>query len=542
MTARQRWSLGAAVLGSSIVFLDSTIVTVALKQIGEDLRSTSLGVLEAQSYIYNGYLLALSSLLIVAGAATDRYGRRRMCSLGLVGFGIASLLCGVAASMEMLVGFRLLQGAAGALLVPGSLAIITASFPEAEQGRAFGIWAGASAGTIVLGPFLGGVLVDVLTWRAGFFMNLPIIAVAVWATLAHVPESRDEEATGVLDWIGAGIVALLVGGLGFGAIRGQESQWQDASAFIGLGLGVAALAVLPVWLARSAHPLIPPDMFRSRNFTVINAATFLIYGALYVMFLFTAIFLQGALGYNAAATGIATVPSLVFIALFSPRFGKLAAEHGSRWFMAGGAAIMAVGVLWLSRIPANSDAWLVKLDVASTLIPPSGYVVDVLPAMIVFGLGAMMMVAPLTTALMASVPPHRAGVASAVNNAISRIGPQLAGAAIFVVVSGIYFGSLGDLAPELDTSAPEIREQFSALNAPGPGANSAQIDAAREASTDAFSFAMLTAAALLVLGGGVSMAVERQGAAEGDDRATRAVAGPTPSCGPLEIDYPVKTP
>ena len=251
MTARQRWTLIAAILASGIVFLDSTVVTVALPQIGEDLTTARFGILEAQSYVYSGYLFALASLLVLAGALTDFYGRRRGFAIGLVGFAAASILCGLAFSMEALIVFRILQGAADAFLVPGSLAIITAAFDEEQQGRAFGIWAGASAVTTILGPLAGGVLVDLASWRAAFFINIPLLALALWATLRRVDESRGENASGRFDWVGAAIVATAVGGLGFGAIRGQESQWQDAAALISIGLGVVALVAMPIWIVRS---------------------------------------------------------------------------------------------------------------------------------------------------------------------------------------------------------------------------------------------------------------------------------------------------
>src|SRR6476661_67511 len=221
----KRWILVAAVLGSGIVFLDSTVVNVALPRIGRDLPRSLFGVLEGQSYVYNAYLLTLSTLLILAGALNDYYGRKRMFLYGLIGFGLTSVLCGVAPNMELLVLFRVLQGAAGAMLVPGSLALITANFSGEEQGRAFGVWAGASAATTVLGPFVGGLLVDTISWRAAFLINVPLVAVALWATYRHVPESRDEQASSEFDWLGALIVGLAVGGLAFGAIYGQERNW-----------------------------------------------------------------------------------------------------------------------------------------------------------------------------------------------------------------------------------------------------------------------------------------------------------------------------
>src|SRR5579864_8649090 len=257
MAERRRWILIAAVLGSGIVFLDSTVVNVALPRIGRDLPRLFLGVLEGQSYVYNAYLLTLSALLILAGALSDFYGRRRTFLLGLIGFGATSVLCGVAPNMELLVVFRILQGAAGALLVPGSLALLTANFSGEEQGRAFGVWAGASGATTILGPVVGGLLVDTVSWRAAFLINIPLVALAAWATWRHVPESRDDQASGQFDWLGALTVGLAVRGPAFGAIYGQQRAWRDPLGYVALAVGVAATIALPILMARSAHPLIP---------------------------------------------------------------------------------------------------------------------------------------------------------------------------------------------------------------------------------------------------------------------------------------------
>ncbi len=342
----KRWILVAAVLGSGIVFLDSTVVNVALPRIGRDLHRTFLGVLEGQSYVYNAYLLTLSALLILAGAINDFYGRKRTFLIGLVGFGATSVLCGFAPSMELLVLFRVLQGAAGALLVPGSLALLTANFEGEEQGRAFGTWAGASGATTILGPVVGGLLVDTISWRAAFFINVPLVAVAAWATWKHVPESRDENATPDFDWVGAAIVALAVGGLAFGTIYGQQRAWRDPGGYIALAVGVASSIALPLWMRRAKHPLIPLELFRSRNFTVVNISTLLIYGSLYVTFYYLGLFQQGTLGYAAAAAGAAGIPGSLFLIFLSRRFGTLASRYGPRIFMTVGPVIMAVGVLW----------------------------------------------------------------------------------------------------------------------------------------------------------------------------------------------------
>src|SRR6202162_6117577 len=221
MTDRRRWILVAAVLGSGIVFLDSTVVNVALPRIGRDLTRLWFGVLEGQSYVYNAYLLTLSALLILAGALNDVYGRRRMFLWGLAGFGITSVLCGLAPNLELLVLFRVLQGVAGAVLVPRSLALLSVHFEGEAQGRAFGLWAGASGATTILGPFVGGLLVDTISWRAAFLINVPLILIALWATYVHVPESRDETAGAHFDWLGLAIVSLGGCGLGFGTIYSQ---------------------------------------------------------------------------------------------------------------------------------------------------------------------------------------------------------------------------------------------------------------------------------------------------------------------------------
>ena len=283
MTRAEGWTLFAAILASGIVFLDSTVVNVALPRIGRELPSSVFGVLEGQSYVYNAYLLTLSALLVLAGALNDFFGRRRMFAFGLAGFLVTSLLCGVAPSMELLIAFRVLQGAAGALLVPGSLALLTATFTGEAQGRAFGLWAGASAATTILGPVIGGALVDTLSWRVAFLINVPLCLVALWMTVTYVRESRDESATGSFDWLGAAVVALAVGGLSFGTIYSQQREWRDPFGFATLAIGLVATVALPFLMTMRRDPLIPPSLFRSRNFSVTNISTFLIYGALYVI-------------------------------------------------------------------------------------------------------------------------------------------------------------------------------------------------------------------------------------------------------------------
>src|SRR5437762_3337757 len=333
MNPRQRWTMVAVVLGSSIVFLDGTVVNVALPRIGRELPATVIGVLEGQTYVNSGYLATLSALLILSGALNDYYGRRRMFVVGLVGFGLTSALCGLAPNLELLVVFRILQGAAGAVLVPGSLSIITSTFEGPSRARAFGIWAAATSGTTTLGPILGGFLVDTLTWRIAFLINVPLVVLGVYATLAHMAESRDDQANGRFDWLGAAVIAIAVGALAFGAIHGQETRWADQSAFAALGIGMVALIAFPFLMATRPNPLVPLNLFRSRAFAVINLSTFLIYGALYVTLGFQGLYLQNVLGYTAFAAGIAGLPVGLLLTFLSARVGTLAGRLGSRVFL-----------------------------------------------------------------------------------------------------------------------------------------------------------------------------------------------------------------
>jgi EmrB/QacA subfamily drug resistance transporter len=501
---QKRWTLIAVVLGSGVVFLDTSVVNLALPRIGQEMASTSLGTLEAQSYVANGYFVTLSALLILAGALTDHFGRKRVFSIGLIAFAVASLLCGIAPSMEVLIACRVLQGAAGALLVPGSLAIITASFQGEEQGRAFGVWAGASAATTILGPFLGGVLVNTISWRMAFLVNLPFLAIAYIATSRFVQESRDEESSSHFDWLGSLVIGVAVGGLSFGTIRGQQHGWGEPTALVSLALGAVAAISFPFMMVRRKDPLVPPKLFRSRNFTVTNISTFVIYGALYVVFTVLGIFMIGTLGYNEQAAGIAGVPSSLFLVFFSTRFGKLAARFGPRLFMTVGPAMMALGLLWYARIPAGSTGWVLGTGPSASIVPPRGYFVDLLPGLILFGIGLTIMVAPLTTALMTSVPAKNSGVASAINNAISRVGSPLVNAVIFVVVASSFYGAIANRVPGAPVDSQQFREDVAPLNRPTDDVLPEIRAAAKEASTDAFHLAMLVAAGMLLTGAAVN--------------------------------------
>ena len=500
VTPLQRGALGAAILGSATVFLDGTIVNIALPKIGATLPSVSIGVLEGQVYVVAGYMATLAAFLLVAGALADRYGRRRVFVIGLVGFGLASLLCGLAPSLDVLALARLLQGITGALLVPGSLAIITSMFEGAERARAFGIWAASVAGVAIIGPPLGGALVEIFGWRSIFLVNGPLVALGLVLAVRYVPELRATGPQARFDWLGALTAVIAVGGLAFGAIRGQQVAWSQPGPLIALGVGAIALLAFPILMIRRRDPLVPPALFGSRAFRAINLSTLLIYAALYVNIYVQSLFLQGVLGYSPLAAAIVGLPSGLALVFLSAYAGTLAGRYGARRFLVGGPLLMTAGALWWLRVPAGSTPWLARIGAPASLLPPVATLTDPLPAILLFGLGISLVVVPLTSTLMGSAPVERAGLASAINNALSRVGQPLVSAAIFILITDRFYTSLAARVPGLDPRSPDLRESVQPLNAPAAGVDAAIADAARIASADAFHVAILVVAGLLVAG------------------------------------------
>ena len=352
----------------------------------------------------------------------------------------------------------------------------------------------------------------------------PLLGFALWATLTHVQESRDTETTGRFDWLGAIVAALAVGGLAFGVIRGQANDWTDTAAWIAIGVGVVALIAFPILMARRPDPLVPLGLFRSRAFASINLATFFIYGALYVTFFYQAVVLQGVLGYTALGAGLVGLPTGLLLVLLSTRVGTVAGRTGSRRFLVLGPSLMAVGLVWFSRLPADSAAWKASLDDPASLVPPVDAMIDILPYTLLFGVGIALVVAPLTNTLMGSVSGRFSGLASAINNSISRVGQPLLGALIFIAISATYYASLGPAAG-VDTSDPAVRRAFQPLNPPA-AASAAQVLASNQASIEAFRLAMLVCAGLLAVGALVSWFGLREGA--GAPAASRAATAPDP--------------
>lgn len=421
-TPAGRWVVFATVLGSGVAFLDGTVVNVALPTIGEDLDTGLSGL----QWILDGYLVTLSALLLLGGSLGDLFGRRRMYVTGLVAFTLASLVCGVAPNAGALIAARSVQGAAAALLVPGSLAIISASFRPEDRGRAVGAWSGLGGVAGALGPFLGGWLVDAGSWRLVFLINLPLAAIAVVVTLKHVPESSDPDAVRHLDTPGAVAASLGLAGVAYALIEGSARV--DVTDVVAGVFGVVALGAFVIIERRSRQPMLPLEIFASRQFTGANLTTLAVYAGLGSATFLVVLQLQLGLGYSAVEAGSALLPITVLMLALSARAGQLAQRIGPRAPMTVGPIVIAVGLLLLSRVQTGSS-----------------YLVDVLPAVLVFGLGLAATVAPLTSAVLAAVDDHHLGVGSGVNNAVARVGGLLSVALLPALVGLDLAGGADDL-------------------------------------------------------------------------------------------------
>ena len=409
-----RWVILATVLGSGLAMLDATVVNVALPRIGEDLGTDLAGL----QWTLNAYTLTLASFMLLGGSLADRLGRRRIFIIGTVWFALASALCGLAPNVGTLIAARALQGVGGALLTPGSLAIISASFAAADRGRAIGAWSGLGGIAGAIGPFLGGWLVVTWSWRLVFLINLPLAAVVVAVAARHVPESMDPTASHRLDLPGAALGAIGLAGLTYASIAVGGSGPEPAVVVTG-ALGVLALIAFVVVERRSDHPLVPPGLFASRQFTVTNIVTFAIYAAFGAVFFLLVLDLQVVAGFSPLAAGTAMLPVTVLLLVLSSWSGALAARIGPRLQMTVGPLLAASGLLLTLGIG-----------------PDASYLTDVLPAVVVFGLGLALLVAPLTATVLNSAPPEHAGAASGVNNAVARAAALLA-VALLPAVAGL---------------------------------------------------------------------------------------------------------
>jgi EmrB/QacA subfamily drug resistance transporter len=492
VTRKQLLTLIATILGSTIVFLDSTVVNVALPAIQEDLDTGLAG----QQWIVEAYLLALVSLLLVGGSLGDLYGRRLIFVVGLVGFGITSILCAIAPSEEALIAARALQGIAGALLVPGSLAILASTFEGEARGRAVGIWTAWAGISTLIGPAGGGLLIEV-DWRLIFWINIPLIVATVLLTLHSVDESRDPDAARGIDVPGIVLSAIGLGGPVFALIEQPTYGFGDPIVWVPLVAGVISFATFVWWEGRARAPMLPLELFRSHNFSAVNLATLCVYAGLIGGFFFITLFLQQVAGYTAFEAGAATTPTTVMLFLLSGRFGALASRIGPRLLMGVGPIIGAAGL-----------ALLVVVD------EDPSYVTEILPATVIFGLGLAMTVAPLTTTVLDSVEERHTGIGSGVNNAVARVAGLLAIAALGAVVSAQFSSSIDEkvdaqrLSPAAREAIDDAKAQpLTAGDVSGlPSGEAGELDAALvDSSVSAFHLGILIAAGLMVIGGLIAL-------------------------------------
>jgi EmrB/QacA subfamily drug resistance transporter len=490
MTRRERLTLLATILGSTIVFLDSTVVNVALPAIQSDLDTGLAG----QQWVVEAYMLTLVAFMLVGGSLGDLYGRRRLFMIGLTGFAITSILCALAPTVEFLIGARALQGVAGALLVPGSLAILAATFEGEARGKAVGLWTAWSGISTLAGPAGGGLLVEA-DWRWIFWVNIPLVLGTLWLAHRSVRESSDPEACPGIDGVGIALSAIGLGGPVFALIEQPTYGWADPLVAIPLLAGIASFAAFIWWERRARAPMLSLELFRVRNFTMVNLATLCVYAGLIGAFFFITLFLQQVMGYSAFEAGLAGTPVTIIMFALSGRFGALAGRIGPRVPLTVGPMIGGAGLALLLGIGPGSD-----------------YATEILPSMLLFGLGLAVTVAPLTTTVLNSVEERHAGIASGVNNAVARVAGLLAIAALGAVISAQFAATLDGRLEE--TGAAATRVVAEAKEQPLAGSDVSGLPAAEgdaladdivASSTSAFHLGIGIGTGLMVLGGLIAL-------------------------------------
>ncbi len=485
----KRLTLVATILGSSIALLDGSVVGVALPSIQRSLG----GGLAGQQWVSNAYLLTLGSFILLGGSLGDIFGERRVFALGVAGFGVASMLCAIAPSIGVLIAFRALQGIAGALLTPGSLALIVANFPRDERGPAIGTW--TAWGTIAgaLGPLVGGELLGVASWRWIFVINVPLVLACLALTFTAVPSLKPTGARQRVDVSGAVLCVLGLGGPVFALIEQPRLGWSSPAVSASLIGGVLVFAAFLLYESRASHPMLPLGLFKRANFAVGNIETLALYGGLSVLFFFLVLYLQQVAGYSPLQSGLALLPEAFVMFTLSSRFGALADRFGPRLFMGAGPLIAGAGLLLLLRVGVHVDYWT-----------------EVLPAMLLFSLGLSLTVAPLTAAVLAGVEESKAGIASGVNNAVARVAGLIATVAVGALVAAQFSSSIDHqlagtrLTPPGRAAVAQAKRltlgRPSVARVP-PREASAIVAASNESSIEAFRLGIGVAGALVIIGG-----------------------------------------
>jgi EmrB/QacA subfamily drug resistance transporter len=485
----KRLSLLAAIMGSFVVGLDATAVNVALPAISDDLG----GGLAGQQWVSNAYLLTLGSLILIGGSLGDLLGERRVFGIGVAGFGLMSVICALAPSIEVLIAGRALQGVFGALLTPSALAVIVSAFGPDERGGAIGSWTAWSGIATVIGPLAGGYLVDAASWRWIFAINVPFVLATLMIVAVAVPQRVRAGRHAPIDVVGAVLCALGLAGPVFALIRQPELGWTAPGVLVPGFAGLALLGAFLLWESRTPHPMLPLSLFRRRNFAVGNAETFAMYGGLSITFFLLVLYLQQVAGYDALQAGLATLPTTLVMFALSKRAGRLADRFGPRWFMGFGPLLAAAALAILSRVDATVDYWS-----------------DILPALLLFSLGLSATVAPLTATVLADADESNAGIASGVNNAIARVAGLLAVAALGAVVSASFSSSIDrrlsdrPLSPAAQRAVAEAKRRTLAeadVSRVPPAERAVVATAVRDGSVHAFHLGLGLSSALVALGG-----------------------------------------
>lgn len=491
-TKNSKLILAAMIFAVSMTFIDQTIVAIAVPTIQEDLSLSATGV----QWIINGYLLSLSALFAFGGRLADIAGHRRMVVLGVLIFAAASAMCGATPDSSLdetwFIVFRVIQGAGAAIMFPAALAIVLNAFPVSERGRAMAIFFAIAGGLTSVGPLVGGYLVEI-DWRAIFWVNIPLIAGTVLLTLHSVEESRDEDAFLGIDWAGIALSAIGLGAPTFALIEQPSRGWEDPLVWASMAIGVLCFGFFILREATARHPMLPLGLFRIRNFWVTNLTTLATYAGLIGGLFFVGLYLQQVVGYSPLEAGLATTPISILMFFLSPRFGRMASGTGPRLPMSAGPILGGLGLLLLMRVDTGA-----------------GYVADVLPGLLVFGIGLSATVAPLTATVLDSVDEHRVGIASGVNNGVSRVAGLLAIAVLGAVISASFGARLDDQLGAAPLSGAAVAAVAEAKEKPlavpeTDGVPAAEADkvmaAAEDASTSSFHLGIAIAGVLMILGG-----------------------------------------